>query len=65
MRAVIAWNARLHGDTIAGFEGGDGRADFQDNAGGFVAEDHGLVDDVGADAAVLPVMDLEDERETC
>ena len=51
----------LHGNAVAFLEVLDGGADGVDNAGGFVAEDHGLFDDEVRDAAVLPVVDLRRE----
>ena len=54
--AAAAGVAGLEGDAVAGLEGGDGVADGDDGAGGFVAEDHGVPDDEVADCAVDPVV---------
>jgi len=51
-------DAGLHADAVAGLQIGDLAADFDNGACGFVAEDHGRVDDEGADAAVLVVMNV-------
>lgn len=52
--AAPAGDPGLHGDAVARLEVGDPRAHFDDDAGGFVAQDHRAREDVGADAAALP-----------
>lgn len=59
---MAAGDTWFHGDGITWFEGADGRADFDYSARGFVAEDHGGCEDVGADGAVVPVVYLFWER---
>lgn len=54
--AAAAGVARLDGDAVADLEGGDGVADLGDDAGGLVAQDHGLGQGELADAAMLPVV---------
>lgn len=56
--AAAARVARLDGDAVADLEGGDGVADLGDDAGGLVAQDHGLGQGELADAAMLPVVDV-------
>ena len=46
------------GDAVTGFEALDSRADSMHDTAGFMAEDHGRLDDEVADGAVLPVVDL-------
>lgn len=48
----------LDGDAVADLEGGDGVTDLGDDAGGLVAQDHGLCQGELADAAMLPVVDV-------
>lgn len=43
---------------VAHLQGGYRGADPGDGAGGFVAEDHGVLEDEAADGAVGPVVDL-------
>lgn len=56
--AAAAWITRLDGDAVADLEGGHGVADLSDDAGGLVAQDHGLGQGELADAAMLPVVDV-------
>lgn len=56
--AAAAGNPRFERDAVADFHGRDGRADFRDDAAGFVPEDHGVFDDEFADCAGRPVVDL-------
>ncbi|MCY1536735.1 hypothetical protein D9M68_722050 [compost metagenome] len=55
---VHVGNAGLHADAVAGLQVGDFGAHLGHHARGLVAEDHGRVDDVRADAAVLVVMNI-------
>ena len=59
-RAAAAGDAGLHGDSVARLQRLDGGADGVDDARGFVAEDYRGFDDELADAAVQPVVDLQD-----
>src|SRR5207253_2517243 len=56
--AVPARHAWLHGDALAGGQGGHAVADSCDDPARLVPEDQRLVDDVGADPAVLVVVDV-------
>ena len=56
--AGVADEAWLNGDAVADFKVGDGGVGGEDYAGGFVAEDVGVLDDHGADAAGVPEVDV-------
>lgn len=56
--AETAGDSGLEGDTVTNLEVLDGWADLGDDAGGFVAEDHGGAEDKGADGAVGAVVDI-------
>lgn len=56
--AASAWGPGLEGDAVADLEGGYGGADGGYGAGGFVAENHGLLEDERSNAAMFPVMDI-------
>ena len=52
--AFVADDVRFDGDAVADLEVRDGGMHGEDDAGGFVAEDVGVFDDHGADAAGVP-----------
>lgn len=56
--AASTWCSWLEGNAIADCEGLDCGSDLDDGTCGLVAEDHGLFEDEGADATVLPVVDV-------
>lgn len=56
--AAAAGDAGLHRHAVTDLEGCDFVADFLDDAGGLVAEDHGLLDDEVADPAFDPVVHI-------
>lgn len=56
--ATTAGNAGLHSDAVADFQCCNLISYFVYDAGGFVAEDHGVIDNEGADAAVDPVVHI-------
>lgn len=57
-RAASARITGLEGNTVAGLEMLDGRADLDDGAGGLVAENHWVLDNEVADGTVDPVVDI-------
>lgn len=56
--ANVASSARLKSYSIAGSQVLDIRSTFFDDSCRFVAQDDGFVDDVSADSAMLPIMNL-------
>jgi hypothetical protein len=57
--AIIAsstWNTRFDGHAVADFEVSNCGADFDNGAGGLVAQDDGAGENEVADAAALPVV---------
>ncbi|KAG6354812.1 hypothetical protein INS49_003893 [Diaporthe citri] len=59
--ANIASSARLKSYSVAGSQVLDIGSAFFDDSCRFVAQDNGFIDDVSADSAMLPVMNLADE----
>ena len=62
--AGVADETRFDGDAVADFQVGDGRVGGENDAGGFVAEDVGVFDDHGADAAGVPEVDIGSGEES-
>lgn len=58
LEAVPAGHSRFESDTIAWNERCHVRTDFGHCAGGFVAQDHGGLDDEVPDTSRVPVMDI-------
>ena len=56
--AAAAGDAGLHRHAVTDLEGCDFVANFLDDAGGLVAENHGLLNDKVADPAFDPVVDI-------
>jgi hypothetical protein len=56
--AASTWGSGFEGNAIADFKRRHSRADFDNCSCGFVPEDHGVLEDEGADPAFLPVVDI-------